>query len=144
VPALKPLHAGKRDGLSGSHIPPSVLQMFLIYISKLPHPKDVILNALLSEIRKDGHPKRVTDALCGLAMCLSQFQRGVGEKPLEALGIDLSKFPDRRDMDAIASAINDASDAQERFKRFTALVELDEKQIDAALALAKTDTRQKR
>jgi hypothetical protein len=113
-------------------------------VSKLPHPKDVILTALLNEIRKGNHPEKVTNALCGLATCLSQFQSGVGEMAVEALGINFNDLPDKKDLDAIAAAITDASDAQERFKQFVALVELDERRIDAAIALAKTHARQQR
>lgn len=97
------------------------------------------MNALCNQIRTGSHSENVTNALCGLATCLSQFQHGVGEKPLEALGVDLKTFGDNRDLHAIAKAISDGSHTQERFNRFAPLVELDEQRIDAAIAVARMD-----
>jgi len=61
-------------------------------VSALPHPKETILDALLIEIGQK-HPKHIDEMLQVGAVSLAQYQGGVGDEPLEMLGMDVSKLP---------------------------------------------------
>jgi hypothetical protein len=110
-------------------------------VSALPHPKEAILDALLQEIVR-GYPQHISDAMRAGAMSLAQYQPGVGNDPLEMLGVDVTKLqlPNERDLDALraqAKLITETeSETRERFHEFNKLVTEDLKRIKAMIAAA--------
>ena len=106
-------------------------------VSVLPHPKEMILDALLMEIGR-GHPENL-DAMMQLgARCLAQYQPGVGTEPLEKFGMDISKFPPTSDLEALRAEANLMVEAQSktgnRFNEFSKLVEDDLRRMTSKIA----------
>jgi hypothetical protein len=69
-------------------------------VSVLPHPKALILDALLREIRQtrsDDVKMRLGWAAAGLA----QYQPNAGAEPLEMLGVNLSALPKTNDINVL-------------------------------------------
>jgi hypothetical protein len=110
-------------------------------VSVLPHPKEMILDALLIEIGR-GHPKHLDEMMQIGAMSLAQYQPSVGKEPLERLGMDVSKFPRTNDLKALraqAKLIAEAqSKTQDRFNAFNKLVEDDLRRINSKIAAAQS------
>lgn len=110
-------------------------------VSALPHPKEEILDALLQEIVRR-HPQHISDAMRAGAISLAQYQPGVGNDPLEMLGVDVAKLqlPNERDVEALraqAKLIAETeSKTRERFREFNKLVTEDLKRINAMIAAA--------
>jgi hypothetical protein len=110
-------------------------------VSALPHPKEAILEALLQEIVRR-HPQHISDAMRAGAISLAQYQPGVGNDPLEMLGVDVAKLqlPNERDVEALraqAKLIAETeSKTRERFHEFNKLVTEDLKRINAMIAAA--------
>jgi hypothetical protein len=110
-------------------------------VSALPHPKEAILDALLQEIVR-GHPQHISDAMSAGAISLAQYQPGVGNDPLEMLGVDVAKLqlPNERDVEAVraqAKLITETeSKTRERFHEFNELVIEDVKRINRMIAAA--------
>lgn len=60
--------------------------------SLLPHPKWVILAAILQQLRKQPSEFPMMALVVG-AMSLAEFQEGVGSQPIYPFGLDVSKLP---------------------------------------------------
>ena len=58
--------------------------------SKLPHPKEVIFNAICLELMRDPDPKHQEALLC-VIISLAEFQPDVGEEPFFKSQDDLAK-----------------------------------------------------
>lgn len=69
-------------------------------VSVLPHPKETILNALLEELQRP-HPNWMHDSLRVAALSLPYYQPGVGDIPLQMLGMDITKLPKAENVDAM-------------------------------------------
>jgi TPR repeat protein len=110
-------------------------------VSVLPHPKEVILDALLMEIGR-GHPRHLDEMMQVGARCLAQYQPGVGKEPLEKLGLDISKLPRTKDPDALRAQAKLMSEAisktADRFNAFEKLVEDDLRRISSKIAAAQS------
>jgi hypothetical protein len=98
-------------------------------VSMLPHPKEIILDALLSQIGK-GQSKHMDDMLRVGAMYLAQYQSGVGNEPLENLSVIKGRLPRANGL------IEIRAEAQRRsaFDRFNKLVEADLRRISLRIA----------
>jgi hypothetical protein len=98
-------------------------------VSVLPHPKEVILDALLSEIGR-GHSKHMDDMLRVGAIYLAQYQSGVGNEPLEPRGTHKGKLPRANGLDELRAEAK----KRERFDQFNKLVESDLRRISLRIA----------
>jgi hypothetical protein len=98
-------------------------------VSVLPHSKEVILEALLSQIGKD-QPKHMDDMLRVGAIYLAQYQSGVGDEPLENLSMIRGKLPRANGLDEIRAEAG----KRERFDQFNRLVESDLRRISLRIA----------
>jgi hypothetical protein len=106
-------------------------------VSVLPYPKDVILRALLEEMR-GAHPKRMLDDMQVAALSLAQYQQGIGKVPVEMLGADLAKLPKTSDLDALRREARQLVGAADRFAGFDKLVKDDMRRIRSALQSIKS------
>ncbi len=108
-------------------------------ISALPHPKEIILDALLLEIRA-GHPEKMDTMLKHAASCLAQFQPSVGSEPLQMLGVDITTLPKTNDLAALraqAELIAESeSKTKARYDEFDKLVKADLQRILSKIAAA--------
>jgi len=108
-------------------------------IAALPHPKEQILDALLMEIVR-GHSEHIDNMMRVGAINLAQYQAGVGDDPLEMLGVDITKLPDTHDLGAVKAQMKLISEAgsktRKRFDEFNTLVTEDMKRINAKIAAA--------
>jgi hypothetical protein len=100
--------------------------------SMLPHPKDIILDALIYEIGR-GYAANVEESLIGCAITLAQYQVGVGNKPLEMLSLDLVRTPKPTNLEELRQLAKRSVEISEKteleFKKFNVLVENDLKII---------------
>ncbi|HEX6957770.1 MAG TPA: hypothetical protein VF194_07270 [Ferrovibrio sp.] len=82
----------------------------------LPHPKDVLLDAMLLELTRTNDATEQSTLQAG-AMLLARFQPGVGPTPLSQLGVDLTKM-DGLDPTVLVKMIaaNSTAAAWEKFK----------------------------
>jgi hypothetical protein len=110
-------------------------------VSALPYPKELILEALLLEIGRE-QLQDIEATMYVAAISLAQYQVGVGAKPLEMLGIDISKFPRTNDLKKLREQAKMFMDTQsrtkERFDHFNRLVEEDLRNITSKIAAAKS------
>jgi hypothetical protein len=108
-------------------------------VSVLPHPKEMILDALLMEIRR-GHPTHLNEMMKVGAISLAQYQPGVGNEPLEYLGMHISKLPRTKDLEALRTQAKLLAEAQiktqDRFNEFSKLVQDDLRRISSKIAAA--------
>jgi hypothetical protein len=108
-------------------------------VSVLPHPKEMILDALLMEIRR-GHPTHLNEMMKVGAISLAQYQPGVGNEPLEYLGMDIGKLPRTKDLEALRTQAKLLAEAQiktqDRFNEFSKLVQDDLRRISSKIAAA--------
>lgn len=106
-------------------------------VSVLPYPKKLILSALLAEIGR-GHPQYFDEMLRIGAMSLAQYQPGIGEEPLEMLGLDVTKFPKANNLEALRAEAKRLVEAEGRtrnqFNDFNELVEEDLRRISSKIA----------
>jgi hypothetical protein len=104
--------------------------------SVLPHPKETILNALLEELQRP-HPKWMHDSLRVAALSLPYYQPGVGDIPLEMLGMDISKLPKAENIEAIQRQARQLVEAEaktrDQFTAFNKLVQDDMRRISMAI-----------
>jgi hypothetical protein len=98
-------------------------------VSMLPHPKEAILDALLSQIGR-GQSKHMDDMLRVGAIYLAQYQSGVGDEPLENPGMIRGKLPRAGGLDEIRAE----AERRERFDQFNKLVESDLRRISLRIA----------
>jgi hypothetical protein len=63
-------------------------------VSVLPHPKEMILDALLMEIGR-GHPTHINEMMKVGATSLAQYQPGVGKEPIDYLCMDATRQTQR-------------------------------------------------
>jgi hypothetical protein len=98
-------------------------------VSVLPHPKEVILDALLSQIGS-GQSKHMDDMLRVGAIYLAQYQSGIGDEPLENPGMTRGKLPRAAGLDEMRAEAK----KRERFEQFNRLVESDLRRISLRIA----------
>jgi hypothetical protein len=86
-----------------------------------------------------GHTEHLNASLKLGALLLAQYQLGVGSKPLEALGVDISKSPTTNDFEALRAeakrlASAEAEAERQRYLEFNKLVKADLARISAKIA----------
>jgi len=105
-------------------------------VSALPHPKEQILDALLLEIVR-GRSQHIDNMMyVGMllqSVFLAQYQLGVGDDPLEMLGVPITKTAPPPALLLSEATIK----TRERFEEFNKLVEEDLKLIHAKIAAAR-------
>jgi hypothetical protein len=107
----------------------------IVDVSVLPHRKEQILEALLLEIPHEVDPK-MKDCLKVGATSLSQYQPGVGEVPLEMLGMDFWKLPVSKDPAVIRMLVEAEARTRPRYEEFKKLVTKDLNDIEAKISAA--------
>ena len=107
-------------------------------VHSLPHNKEVILDAICLEIISEDDDSRV-EALKVLAMCLADFQDGVGNKPLSPLGVDPTLLgtasASDEDINKLAAKIVDNPD-RDHYEELQTLVQRNQQEILARLIAA--------
>jgi len=90
-------------------------------LAELPHPKHIILDALLIELGNEKNAER-QEKLRSLALMLVDFQKNVGPKPLNELGMDKAKLHGeiRANRDDLLGMIRKMADHPDR-KKYVAL-----------------------
>ena len=105
-------------------------------VSALPHPKEQILDALLLEIVR-GRSQHIDNMMyVGMllqSVFLAQYQLGVGDDPLEMLGVPITKTAPPPALLLSEATIK----TRERFEEYNKLVEDDLKLIHAKIAAAR-------
>lgn len=104
----------------------------------LPYDKEVILDAICTEIAREDDEKRV-EALKVGALLLANYQGGVGDQPISMLGVDLSSNNlaslNYDDLKVLAAKIATNPD-RERFEAYKPIIEKDLADIRARLLAA--------
>jgi hypothetical protein len=109
-------------------------------VNMLPHDKNDILDAICLEIVRENDEKRV-EALKGGALCLANYQEGVGDQPISMHGVDLASVnleslkDDHLKLEALAAKIAGNPD-RERFETYKILADKDLADIRAMLLAA--------
>jgi len=115
-------------------------------VSCLPYPKQKILNALIATAAYTDDVK-MRDSLETGAMLLAQYQDGVGNQPLEMMGVDITKLPLPKTLEESKKQakflVEMEAKTKERFNHFQQLVDADLKNIKGLIAAARTTRKEK-
>ena len=105
----------------------------------LPHDKEVILASSLLAMRAAAGNPALQETLTASVMMLSQFQAGVGDKPLRTLGIDTTAAGDIIAMsrEARKDLLERAIEGKKKYDRFSPLIDADLSRIKHKLDQAR-------
>ena len=109
-------------------------------VNLLPYSKEQILDAIGSEIVRETDETKI-EVMAAAAIFLSEYQEGVGPRPLFDLGFDLTDV-DLSKVDTVSLAKKIANNPdREAFEKFSALSQSDmqliQSKIDAAKLISK-------
>jgi hypothetical protein len=98
---------------------------------RLPHPKEMILTALVVTIATGRISPERREALAAGAWLLAHFQKGVGDHPVYQLGFDISQFdPSSMSGENMASLMLSNPAGKDKYDRLFPLVQADMTRIN--------------
>lgn len=107
-------------------------------VKYLPHDKEAILDAICLEIVRESDEKRIEVLKVG-ALFLADFQKGIGDQPISALGVDLTSQDvaslDTNSLKELASRVTSNSDSKQ-FDLYKPIIDKDLANIHAKLLAA--------
>jgi hypothetical protein len=118
----------------GAYLEKILIAAQVVDRKKLPHDKEVILNALCAALRVSKHNR---EPLKMAALSLAYFQENVGDQPLHPIGVDITEQQAHElDGQNLARLLVSNPAGKERYSQFQPLVEAETARIKELIAKA--------